>query len=159
MGKPLFDQAFLDQAFEGGDVDKVSDAIRRRLQAAPGQEEDPKAAAGSAKVSMMHFPPSVLAEVSEVFRLGSKKYGAFNWTESPKKASVYYEAFWRHMGAYWQGETYDPETGLRHSAHAIASLVILMVQEDLGLLIDDRPKGLPDFAEKAAELLSKRKEE
>jgi hypothetical protein len=154
MGKRLF-----DQAFEGGEVDKVSDAIRRRLQAAPGQDEDPKAAAGSAKVSMMHFPPSVLAEVSEVFRLGSKKYGAFNWTESPKKASVYYEAFWRHMGAYWQGETYDPETGLRHSAHAIASLVILMVQEDLGLLIDDRPKGLPDFAEKAAELLSKRKEE
>jgi hypothetical protein len=119
---------------------------------------DPKQSAGSHKVSLWHIPKVVIAEASEAMRVGAKKYGAFNWLDQPMRASTYIDAIDRHMAEWIGGRDQDHETKLSPLAHVIASCTILMVQQMLGKLIDDRPKELPSFTEQQGRLLRKRKE-
>jgi hypothetical protein len=119
---------------------------------------DPKQSAGSNKVSLWHIPKVVIAEASEAMRVGAKKYGAFNWLDQPMRASTYIDAIDRHMAEWIGGRDQDHETKLSPLAHVIASCTILMVQQMLGKLIDDRPKELPSFTEQQERLLRKRQE-
>lgn len=84
------------------------------------------------------LPTVALERVGEVLDFGAKKYDAHNWRKVDKR-SRYYGAVLRHLLAWNRGENQDPETGLRHLAHAACSLLFLLEAEELGYGTDDRP--------------------
>lgn len=88
--------------------------------------------------------------VAKVMELGAKKYGPYNWRGNAVLATVYVDAAMRHLLAYLDGETIDPESGQPHTAHVAACMGILLDAAVTGNLDDDRPvKGT------AAQLLVK----
>ena len=101
---------------------------------------NPKHAAGRAKVSLRHIPPSVLAAEGRVADGGAAKYGPFNW-RGGVTASVYYDAALRHLLAWYTGEDIDPESGETPLAHVRCCMAILMDAQTMGVLEDDRPAG------------------
>ena len=107
-----------------------------------GATGDPKGEAGTAKQQLDNI--SLVAQYYEaaVMQTGAEKYGAYNWCDHPMKASTYYNAILRHLQAWWQGETYDPESGLPHMAHLRSCTGIILEQQESTKLIDDRPKTL-----------------
>ena len=106
---------------------------------------NPKDVVGSKKVSMSVVPVPVLMELSLALREGSIKYGAFNWRATPIRMMEYYNALWRHMGAWVEGEDVDAESGLPHIVKAIATLVVLRDAQRAGQVIDDRPPASEPF--------------
>jgi hypothetical protein len=70
---------------------------------------------------------------------GARKYGPYNWRESPISVSTYISAAQRHMAAYWDGEQNAKDSGVHHLAHAMACFALLLDAESLSVLIDDRP--------------------
>ena len=117
-------------------------AIDNRADSLPG---NPKDVVGAKKVSMSVVPASVLMELSLAMREGALKYGAFNWRAKPIKAMEYYNALWRHMAAWAEGEDVDEESGLPHIVKALATLVVLRDAQRCGKVIDDRPPASPPF--------------
>ncbi len=106
---------------------------------------NPKDAVGSKKVSMSVVPASVLMELSLAMREGAQKYGAFNWRTKPIKVMEYYNALWRHMAAWAEGEDIDADSGLPHIVKALATLVVLRDAQRCGKVLDDRPLASPPF--------------
>jgi hypothetical protein len=102
-------------------------------------DTNPKTAFGVQKTPMHLVPPSALLEVANVFGLGAKKYGPYNWREHAVSSSVYQAAALRHLMAWWDGENCDPESGQSHLAHAIACLSIIIDAAKHQKLNDDRP--------------------
>jgi hypothetical protein len=75
---------------------------------------------------------------------GGLKYGRHNYRAVGIRVSVYYDALMRHIGAWWEGEDIDPESGLNHVVKALATLVVMrdaMIQDKM---CDDRPPKSPD---------------
>jgi hypothetical protein len=72
--------------------------------------------------------------------LGADKYGPWNWRETGVCASTYVNAILRHLNAWRDGESLDPESGITHLAHIACSANILMDAEYCGKLQDDRNK-------------------
>jgi len=103
--------------------------------------DNPKDPIGRAKPSMSPVPANVLLLLGAVLRHGAEKYGRHNWRDAGISASVYYDAALRHLFSWWEGETIDPESGLPHLAHAMASLCIVLDATDQGKITDDRPKA------------------
>lgn len=92
-----------------------------------------------AEKNMLHLLPTVAIErVGEVLTFGAKKYAPNGWRKVDKR-SRYYAATLRHLMAWNRGEDMDPESGLRHQAHACCSLMFLLEAEDSNLGEDDRP--------------------
>ena len=86
------------------------------------------------------LPWDAVRQVVAVLRFGASKYGDRNW-ESGIRYSRCYSALLRHMTAWWEGESRDPETGLSHLAHAGCCVVFLLAFEVRGLrALDDRPR-------------------
>lgn len=102
-------------------------------------DDNPKTAFGLAKCPLHLVPPLAIHQEAEVFALGAKKYGPYNWREKTVSVSVYYAAALRHIMAYWEGEDADPESGVTHLAHVRACMAILIDAESRGKLNDDRP--------------------
>lgn len=59
-----------------------------------------------------------LQEVSKVGTYGANKYTDNGWTEVPDGERRYTDAMLRHLLREATGEECDPDTGLRHAAHA-----------------------------------------
>ena len=72
------------------------------------------------------FPKGTLLEVAKVLTFGAGKYDDDNWMKVPNAKKRYYDAFNRHVDAWWRGERNDPETGLHHLASATCCLLFLM---------------------------------
>ena len=70
---------------------------------------------------------------------GARKYGRHNYRVAGVRASVYYDAFFRHLGAWWEGEDIDEDSGLNHLTKAMACLVVIRDSMIRGNWIDDRP--------------------
>lgn len=104
---------------------------------------NPKDAAGCAKTPFHLVPESATRLEAEVMRLGAIKYGPYNWRKTRVNASVYISALRRHMALWFDGEDYDPESGLSHLAHARANLGILLDAQECETLNDDRPLPVP----------------
>jgi len=105
-------------------------------------DTNPKTVYGIQKTPLHLIPPPALSAEAEVFGLGGRKYGPYNWREHTVSASVYQAAALRHLLAWWEGEDTDPESGQSHLAHARACLGILLDAAHHGKLNDDRPKVL-----------------
>ena len=73
------------------------------------------------------LPPKALLCVAEVLGYGAVKYGEHNWRAVPEARKRYIAAALRHLLTDMTGEQpLDPESGIPHIAHAIASLLFIL---------------------------------
>jgi hypothetical protein len=103
------------------------------------KDSNPKDAIGSTKPPVANVPLSVISEVGMALAEGQYKYGGYNWRVIGVRASVYWDATFRHIKAWWEGEDTDPDSQLSHITKAISALVVLrdaMIQDNWN---DDRP--------------------
>jgi hypothetical protein len=103
------------------------------------KDSNPKDAVGSTKPPVANVPLSVISEVGMALAEGQYKYGGYNWRVIGVRASVYWDATFRHIKAWWEGEDTDPDSQLSHITKAISALVVLrdaMIQDNWN---DDRP--------------------
>jgi hypothetical protein len=122
---------------------------------------NPKDAVGIAKVPHSTLSAQVMGEVGLAMMEGALKYGRSNYREAGVRASVYYDALYRHLNSFWEGQDVDSASGLSHVTKAIACLMVLrdsMLQENW---VDDRPpkaknqNWVEDLNTKAKALLDK----
>lgn len=105
---------------------------------------NPKERFGGNKVPMSCVPVPVMMEVALAMLEGAMKYGRHNYRSTEILSSTYYDAATRHIGAWWEGENNDPDSGLSHISKAIASLIVLRDSMIMKTMVDDRPKSYPD---------------
>lgn len=121
---------------------------------------NPKDAVGISKVPFTVIPFSVLAELAVAMYEGARKYGRHNYRKSPVRGSIYIDATFRHLGAWWEGEDEDAGSGLSHVTKAIASLTVLRDAMMQGKFVDDRPpksaKGFIEYYNALTEALHHR---
>lgn len=89
------------------------------------------------KVDLSLIPQISLIEEAKAFMVGEKKYGRYNYCKG-HKASQLVAAMLRHATAYFNGEDYDPVDGQHHLGSVKACASMLLRQQELGTLIDDR---------------------
>lgn len=99
---------------------------------------NPKDLIGSSKLPLHLFPSTAIVYGSLGLLDGALKYGRSNFRAVGVKASIYQDATMRHLMAWFEGEDCDPDSGLHHLCHAIASLAILIEALEAGNLTDDR---------------------
>ncbi len=102
------------------------------LLPAGGRKDD------SAKVRVDLVPPEGIAAAARAFGYGEKKYAAWNWAKGMAWLRLY-GATLRHLLAWVGREEVDPESGLNHLDHALASLMMLRAHVAQALGHDDRP--------------------
>jgi hypothetical protein len=101
-------------------------------------DTNPKTVFGEMKPKISDVPVIGIREMGKVFANGARKYGRFNWRDHEVSATVYYDAAWRHLSAFYEGEDIDPESGLPHLAHVMACATIIMDAQAHGKLNDNR---------------------
>jgi hypothetical protein len=99
---------------------------------------DPKGAIGATKTPLALIPPYAMEQTAWVHKLGSEKYGPFNWRATGVCATTYVAAIMRHLNAWRDGEDLDPESGISHIAHVACSCNILLDAQNCDMLQDDR---------------------
>lgn len=105
---------------------------------------NPKDALGSRKVPFSLIPIRVIAELAVAMTEGALKYGPHNYREAGVRGSIYYDACFRHLAQWWEGQDTDTDSGIHHVTKAIACLVILRQGILDGTWTDDRPpSGAP----------------
>jgi len=124
------------------------------------KESNPKDRCGFVKAAFSVIPWTVIAELGLAMLEGALKYGRHNYRKAGVRASIYYDALNRHMGAWWEGEDIDPESGVSHVIKAMACLTVLRDSAIRGNWVDDRPPKAPegwlkDINQKTKELLEK----
>ena len=103
---------------------------------------NPKDSVGIEKVPFSTVPSEVIAEIGLAMFEGARKYGRHNYREIGVRASVYYDAFMRHVTAWWEGQDIDPDSGLSHLTKAMACLVVLRDSMIIENWEDDRPPAI-----------------
>lgn len=105
------------------------------------QPVNPKDLAGASKPSLAAVPMGVLWEIGQGMAEGARKYGPFNWRDTPIQAHVYCDATLRHLLAWWEREDIDPDSGVHHVTKAITSLMVLRDAIREKSWIDNRPRS------------------
>lgn len=90
----------------------------------------------SSKPRMALVPASLGLAVGAVVTYGAKKYKTNNWRKV-KSQEPYINALERHLAAYKNGETHDPESGLSHMAHIACNAAFLLELSNLPLIQED----------------------
>lgn len=119
------------------------------------KETNPKDAVGTGKVPFSTVPAAVIAEIGLAMLEGARKYGRHNYRVAGVRASVYYDALFRHLTAWWEGEDLDPDSGLPHTVKAMACLVVLRDSQMQGNWVDDRPPKTPQDWQKRLNEMAK----
>lgn len=88
----------------------ISDEALKDVLSGKGTKDD------IGKPVLTLLDPQYLIEVSQVMSAGAKKYKRGNW-QLDLESERLLNALLRHAIKIWQGEEFDSETGLRHSAH------------------------------------------
>lgn len=99
---------------------------------------NPKDAIGSNKLPMHLWPEAATVLGAMALLDGALKYGRSNFRAVGVKSSIYYDAARRHLNAWFEGEDVDPDSGLPHLGHALASIAILVDAQAANKLNDDR---------------------
>jgi hypothetical protein len=121
---------------------------------------NPKDMIGSGKLPLGLAPDTIKAEVALAYLEGALKYGRYNWRIAGVRASIYNDALDRHRMKWWNGESRDKKTRVKHLASIIACAGILLDAELCGKLTDDRPPSAPisDLIDGADEAVAHLKE-
>lgn len=124
------------------------------------KDTNPKDSVGTKKAPMSTVSSPAMMEVGLAMLEGARKYGRHNYRVAGISASVYYDALFRHMMAWWEGEDIDPDSGLSHVVKAIATLMVLRDAMIAGKFNDDRPPKMNDgwikeLNEKATAIIEK----
>lgn len=101
---------------------------------------DPKGEVGKTKPQLHLIPKASMEAQAAALDCGRQKYGFYNWRETKVAANTYIAAMLRHLAAYKEGEDLDPESGVSHLGHVMASAAILLDAQKVGTLVDDRVK-------------------
>lgn len=99
---------------------------------------NPKDILGSSKLPLHLWPETATLYGAMGFLDGALKYGRSNFRAVGVRASIYYDAARRHLNAWFEGEDLDPDSGLSHLSHALASIAIIVDALEAGKLTDDR---------------------
>ncbi|MBF9235548.1 dATP/dGTP diphosphohydrolase domain-containing protein [Microvirga alba] len=99
---------------------------------------NPKDLIGSGKLPVHLWPETATVLGAMALLDGALKYGRSNFRAIGVRSSIYYDAARRHLAAWFEGEDADPDSGLPHLAHALASIAILVDAKAAGKLNDDR---------------------
>jgi len=113
--------------------------LKEERDTEPQEVENPKDVVGSLKAPISCVPANVVSEVGVAMLEGSLKYGRHNYRETAIRYSCYYDACWRHLSSWWEGEDIDPQSGLHHITKLISSAVVLRDAMLRGNVVDDRP--------------------
>lgn len=73
--------------------------------------------------------PNALEQVSQILTFGAQKYAAHSWQTVPQGEDRYLAALLRHLTAHGKGEVNDPESGMRHLAHAACNALFILELE------------------------------
>lgn len=106
---------------------------------------NPKDIVGVSKIPMHLNPAPALAEMALGLLDGMLKYGRANWTAAGIRYTIYLDAIVRHAEAIKAGEDLDPDSGLPHRCHILATVAIIADAAARGVLIDDRAPRFPGF--------------
>lgn len=112
---------------------------------------NPKDAAAFDKAPLHLVPASFKAYTAVALAEGAMKYGSWNWRAAGVRASVYVSALQRHLDKWFNGEEFDPKTGVPHLANAAACLAVLIDSKTQMNMTDDRPPrqyALPGLIDK-----------
>jgi hypothetical protein len=93
----------------------------------------------SQKPDFSLIPKVAMVKEAEALMVGAKKYGRYNYTKG-HRASQLVAAMLRHIYAWQDGEELDTEDGQHHLGSVKACVSMLLHQQELGSLIDDRYK-------------------
>lgn len=104
-------------------------------------DNNPKTAIGVSKAPLHFIPPVAMVHLGLAMEDGGKKYGLMNWREFTVSSSVYYDAIFRHLLSWWDGEDAAHDSGVHHLGHVMACCAILLDAEASLRLNDDRPSN------------------
>ena len=99
---------------------------------------NPKDLVGSGKLPLHLVPSALTAAASVAFLNGALKYGRSNWRVAGVRASIYADAAYRHLAAWFEGEEVDPDDGVPHLSAVLACVGIILDARAAGKLNDDR---------------------
>lgn len=94
------------------------------------------------KVDLSLIPYISNLEHAKAFMVGQKKYGRYNYCKG-HNASQLVAALLRHANAWNSGEEFDPTDGQHHLGSVMACCSMILRQQELGTLKDDRFKAEP----------------
>jgi len=94
----------------------------------------------SEKADLSLIPRVALEAAARAFMVGEKKYGRYNFYKG-HDASQLIAALLRHATAWMEGEETDPQDGQHHLGSVIACAAMVLQQQKLGTLKDNRFKG------------------
>jgi hypothetical protein len=97
-----------------------------------------KTLAAANKPRLSDVPPVALFALGAAMSNGKDKYDRFNWRETGSTASVFYDAIFRHLADWYNGEDHADDSKVHHLGHIMASCAILLDSEIHGKLNDDR---------------------
>jgi hypothetical protein len=89
------------------------------------------------KPKLSYLPYEALLGAAKVFEFGAAKYGKHNY-KAGMDWSRPWDAAQRHLQAWWDGESHDPESGRSHLDHALCNLMMLKFYEERKVGTDDR---------------------
>lgn len=92
---------------------------------------------GKPRISLI--PKEAIWGCASALTFGADKYGQYNFMAGLKYTRLA-DAAMRHITQYLAGENTDPESGLSHLDHAMASLAMLKFMEARRPDMDDRYK-------------------
>ena len=93
----------------------------------------------SEKADLSLIPRVALEAAARAFMVGEKKYGRYNFYKG-HDASQLIAALLRHATAWMEGEETDPQDGQHHLGSVIACAAMILQQQKLGTLKDNRFK-------------------
>jgi hypothetical protein len=100
--------------------------------------KNPKDLIGSTKVSITKFPAIGTVYGAMAMMDGAVKYGPYNWRGKKVIASIYVDAAYRHLMAWFEGQENAQDSVVHHLGHVIACAAILLDAQATGSLVDDR---------------------
>lgn len=91
------------------------------------------------KPDLSLIPLIAMIEEAKAFQVGEKKYGRYNYCLG-HDAHQLAAAAMRHLMAWFDGEEFDPKDGQHHLGSVRACCAMILRQQELGTLRDNRYK-------------------
>lgn len=115
------------------------------------KDSNPKDAVGCKKAPLSVVPIPPLYEVAAGMLEGACKYGRHNYRVIGVRGSVYFDAAFRHLTSWWEGQDIDPASGIHHISKAVAGLMVMRDAMMAGKFHDDRPPAAVEGWEAAVQ--------